>query len=135
MITVPSFVGLSPAKASDSVIGLLQIRWGGTMSADAHKNGKIASHNPPAGAKVKKMSEVQIILQQVALPNVMKLSLDEALQKLRAAGLDGKVVGGCLSSTEAEGKICATFLDLLRIEAGYRVDMGRVISLHQYRRK
>jgi beta-lactam-binding protein with PASTA domain len=134
MVTVPSFVGLSPAKASDLVIGILQIRWG-AMGADVHKNGKIASHNPPAGARVKKTSVVQITaMQQVALPNVIGLSLDAALQKLRAAGLDGKVVAYVINSAKPEGTIKDAFVGASGT-VGSKVDIGSVVSLQPYRRK
>jgi len=134
LVTVPNMAGLSPAKASDLVIGNLQVRWGGTMGPDVYKNGKIASHNPPAGTRVKKNSEVQITLQKVTFPNVIGLSLDAALQKLRSVGLDGTVAAYCINSTKPEGTICAA-VEGAGNQAGSQVDIGKVISLQPYRRK
>ncbi|KMS74605.1 serine/threonine protein kinase [Streptomyces viridochromogenes] len=84
--TVPDFVSNTKAEAQDSATNAeLKLTFTPKPCEDQAK-GKICSQNPDAGQKVKKQSEVNLVIStgapKVTVPSVIGLSLEEARTKL-----------------------------------------------------
>jgi serine/threonine-protein kinase len=92
-VVVPTLVGLTEDAAREALLEAgLTVGEIGTATSDTVEVGRVISQDPPAGQKVDKGSAVSFVLsigvEQIGVPDVTGMTEAEAIETLRAAGLD-----------------------------------------------
>ena len=90
-VEIPNLVNMTQAEASTALEGLkLVFEAGESKPSDAVEAGRIISHNPSAGSKVKEGSKVVCIISSgpdtAIIPNVYGMTKEAAEVQLTAAG-------------------------------------------------
>lgn len=96
---MPNLIGKTVAEASALLKGHPAKIWSQTLkvqTTDLSLRNKIKDQNPKAGEIIDKETWVGLTLYEyignVTVPNVTKMTRDEAIQKLSAAGLGAKII-------------------------------------------
>ena len=147
-VNVPDIRGLSVPQATTALtaVGLELGTVGNTPAVvPAYPTGSIASQDPTAGAKVPKMSKVDILLNgpaMVKVPDVTGQTEAQAIQALQAVGLgnavkqgfDGKVpIGNVISQDPVAGTEVAKggLVNLLVSKGQQQIDVPDVTGKTQ----
>jgi serine/threonine-protein kinase len=129
-IAVPTLVGLTEDAAREALIEAgLAIGEVGTANSDTVELGLVISQDPPAGNKVDEGAAVSIVLsvgiEQVGVPDVTDMTEAEAIDALRAAGLDYDKTIDEYNTEIEKGKVIRT-----DPEANAPVEKGRRVVLY-----
>jgi serine/threonine-protein kinase len=92
-VAVPRLVGMSQPDAEAAITGAgLKVGDISSEASSADDAGKVTDSNPASGAQVEKGSEVDLVIgagpNTIAIPNIVNLFEQEAIDNLRAAGFE-----------------------------------------------
>jgi serine/threonine-protein kinase len=92
-VAVPALVGMTQADAEAAITGAgLKVGTVSSEASSAEDAGKVTDSNPASGAQVDEGSTVDIVVgagpNTIAIPNVVNLFEQEAIDTLRAAGFE-----------------------------------------------
>jgi serine/threonine-protein kinase len=133
LVEVPSVVELTPAAAV-SLLEQFNLVLGDETPAPSEDIpvGQIISQSPEAGDEAEPGSAVDVVvstgIEEIEVPSVTCQKVEGALSELRAAGLDGEVVGTVTPLTNCQDPANIAMQDP---EPGTPVEPGTVVQLWQ----
>ncbi len=133
LVEVPSVVELTPSAAG-SLLEQFNLVLGEETPAPSEDIpvGQIISQSPEAGDEAEPGSAVDVVvstgIEEIEVPSVTCQKVEGALSELRAAGLDGEVVGTVTPLTNCQDPANIAMQDP---EPGTPVEPGTVVQLWQ----